>query len=366
MRKVKSGSAGAVLMAVLMLAGCAPDGDADGADDKTGFAEDATVGVLLPEEEDGDIGQARDTGELFAEALEGAGFTADVQFQNPSPKADERGQIEDMIDSGAKVLIIADVHIGRSVDVLNDARDDGVIIIAYERLNPWGTIADYGVAVDHFEVGESQAKALLEGLAEKYPEQSTYTVELFSGVPSDDDDTTMFEGAMSILQPKIDDGTLVVVSGEVSRKETDTESWRENSITRMDALLQGPYQSVSLDGVLVPNDLHAQAVIESVSAHGREVPVVVGQGSAPDAVSSIVSGVQYATTYTDERDLVDMAITMVEQLQGGEKVTVVPSRPETEQFIDFPTNLLAPVLATHENAAEVYADDPDLAPLTQP
>jgi putative multiple sugar transport system substrate-binding protein len=103
-----------------------------------------------------------------------------------------------------------------------------------------------------------------------------------------------------------------------------------------------------------------------VSAHGRDVPVVIGQGSAPDAVRSIVSGVQYATTYADQRDLIDLAVAMVQELQAAEGITVTPSRPETEQFVDFPTNLLESTLATRENAAEVYADNPELAPLTQP
>ena len=72
---------------------------------------------------------------------------------------------------------------------------------------------------------------------------------------------------MSVLQPKIDDGTLKVVSGQTSFEQAVTQGWKaENAQRRMDTLLTGSYGTASLDGVLSPNDTLARAVMTAVKA----------------------------------------------------------------------------------------------------
>ncbi len=119
-----------------------------------------------------------------------------------------------------------------------------------------------------------------------------------------------FDGAMSVLQPKIDDGTLKVLSGQTEVAQTATQGWAaEEAQSRMDTLLSGFYQGdVPIDGVLAPNDNLARAIIESARAAGKALPVVTGQDSEVESVKSIMAGEQYMTIYKDTRALVAASI----------------------------------------------------------
>ncbi len=128
------------------------------------------------------------------------------------------------------------------------------------------------VAFDNYEVGVLQGTALLQGLAERKGD-GPYNIELIAGSPDDANSTPFFEGAMSVLQPKIDDGTLVVVSGQTSFEQVATQGWKaENAQKRMDTILAGSYADTELDGVLSPNDTLGRAALTSVAQAGKETP----------------------------------------------------------------------------------------------
>jgi ABC-type branched-subunit amino acid transport system ATPase component len=173
-------------------------------------------------------------------------------------------------------------------------------------------------------------------------------------------------GAMSVLQPKITDGTLVVGSGQSDIKQTATAAWKsENAQSRMDALLTSTYGSRTIDGVLSPNDTLARAIITSVKAAGKAIPVVTGQDSEAESVKSIMAGEQYSTINKDTRLLVTEAITMVKDLQAGKKALVNDAKSYNNGAKIVPAFLLPPVILTKANAATAYANDPILSPLTK-
>ena len=59
-----------------------------------------------------------------------------------------------------------------------------------------------------------------------------YNIELFSGSPDDNNARVFFDGAMNVLKPKIDDGTLMVVSGQTDVKQTATQGWKAENAQR--------------------------------------------------------------------------------------------------------------------------------------
>jgi putative multiple sugar transport system substrate-binding protein len=170
---------------------------------------------------------------------------------------------------------------------------------------------------------------------------------------------------MDVLQPKIDDGTLKVVSGQTDIAQTATDGWKpENAQRRMDTLMQGTYQSEAVDGVLSPNDTLARAIITSVKDAGQaELPIVTGQDSEAASIPLIMSGEQYSTIYKDTRELVKTAIEMAQTLQKGDKPDTTTDTDNGN--VDVPTLYLEPVIVTKENAAEAYANNPDLEALTK-
>jgi putative multiple sugar transport system substrate-binding protein len=244
------------------------------------------------------------------------------------------------------------------------AHDAGAIVIAYDRLILNSADVDNCVAYDSSKVGQLQGQALAGLKAKKAA--GPYNIELFSGSSDDASSKVFFDGAMSVLKPKIADGTLVVGSGQKDIKQTATAAWKaENAQSRMDALLTSTYGFKSIDGVLSPNDTLARATITSVKSAGKPIPVVTGQDSEAESVKSIMAGEQYCTIDKDTRLVVKEVITMVTDLQAGKKAPVNDSRSYNNGVKVVPAFLPAPAIVTRSNAAAAYANDPTLSGLTK-
>ncbi|MDR6972386.1 substrate-binding domain-containing protein [Leifsonia shinshuensis] len=365
MRKIALATVAVAAAAALALTGCsggARSGSGDGSS-ASGFDKGATIGVALPTKTSENWVLA---GGLFEDGLKEAGFKGDVQYAGGSGVSDQQSQIQSMITNGAKVVIIGAVDGGQLAAQAKAAHDAGATVIAYDRLILNTNDVDYYVAYDNEKVGELQGQALLDGMAKKYPGKKNFNIELFSGSPDDANSAVFFNGAMKVLEPKIKDGTLKVVSGQTEIKQTSTQGWLPaNAQTRMDTLLAANYGSTELDGVLSPNDTLARAIITSVKGAGKPVPIVTGQDSEAESVKSIMAGEQYSTINKDTRNLVKQAITMVKDLQQGKKPEINDDKSYDNGKKVVPAFLLKPVIVTKENAAEAYANDPTLEPLTK-
>ncbi|MDR2996719.1 MAG: sugar-binding protein [Microbacterium sp.] len=364
MKKIIVTATAIVAMSAIALTGCSSErgggsGSGSTKDEAKGFAADATIGVALPDKTSENWVLA---GQLFTDGLTEAGFKPDVQYAPASNTvAEQQNQIQAMVTGGAKVIIIGAKDGKQLSTQVEAAREAGAYVIAYDRLIENTKAVDYYVAFDNFKVGELQGQALLDGLAARAGHEAPYNVELFSGSPDDANSAVFFNGAMKVLQPKIDDGTLKVVSGQTDIAQTATDGWKaENAQRRMDSILTASYTSATIDGVLSPNDTLARAIITSVQQAGKPVPVVTGQDSEVESVKSIMEGVQYSTINKDTTLLVQQAIKMVGELQKGDKVDV----NDTDQYDNgekvVPAYLLPPVIVTKENAADAYKNVPSL------
>jgi putative multiple sugar transport system substrate-binding protein len=169
-----------------------------------------------------------------------------------------------------------------------------------------------------------------------------------------------FNGAMDVLQPKIDDGTLKVTSGQTTFQQVSTEGWKkEKAQERMENLITNYYSDgTELDGVLSPNDQLAEGILNAASA-AKLTPVVTGQDSEVVAVARIAKGTQYSTIYKDTRKLVAQTVEMVKQVCTG---AVFPTTTTftTDSGVVIPTYYLEPLIVTKDNAADVYADNEEL------
>ncbi len=135
---------------------------------------------------------------------------------------------------------------------------------------------------------------------------------------------------MSVLQPKIDDGTLVVKSGQVEIEQVATLRWQqETAQKRMEDLLTSTYNDGSrVDGVLSPYDGLSRGIITALSNAGygptleggaQPMPVVTGQDAEIASVKLIADGVQSSTIFKDTRLLAEQAVIAAEAyLEGGE------------------------------------------------
>ncbi|MFF1827816.1 substrate-binding domain-containing protein [Paenarthrobacter sp. NPDC058040] len=360
----KAGKAAAVAaIAALALTACgrSDSGSSSSTAGGEAFPKDSLIGVALPQKTSENWVLAE---KLFNDGLTGAGFKADVQFANTGV-SEQQNQISAMVTKGAKVIIVGAIDGAQLGTQLKQAKDAGATVIAYDRLLLNTENVDYYVAYDNFKVGVLQGQALLDGLKAKKP-SGPYNIELFAGSPDDANAKVFFDGAMSVLKPKIDDGTLKVLSGQTSFEQAVTQAWKsENAQRRADTLLTGSYTTASLDGVLSPNDTLARAVLTSVKAAGKPLPVVTGQDSEVESVKSIMAGEQYSTINKDTRKLVEHAITMVKELQAGKQLEINDKDSYKNGVKTVPAYLLPPQIVTAANVKTAYVDDPVLGPITK-
>ena len=353
-------------LAAMPLAGCgrADGGSGSGSSGSGGsdkFPKDALIGVSLPQKTSENWVLAEN---LFKTDLAAAGFKADVQFANGGV-TEQQNQIQSMVTKGAKVIVVGAIDGSQLGTQVKAAKDSGATVIAYDRLLKNTDAVDYYVAYDNFKVGVLQGNALLDGMKKKKA-NGPYNIELFAGSPDDANAQVFFDGAMSVLKPKIDDGTLKVVSGQTSFNQVVTQGWKaENAQKRMDTLLSANYTSTAIDGVLSPNDTLARAIITSVKAAGKPVPVVTGQDSEVESVKSIMAGEQYSTINKDTRNLVKATIEMIQAIQKGDQPKINDTKSYNNGVKVVPAELLPPLIVTKDNAKEAYANDPTLSKLTQ-
>jgi putative multiple sugar transport system substrate-binding protein len=370
MKKILLTTTALVVAGAFALTGCSSErggdtGSGSGDEATKGFEAGSTIGVALPDKTSENWVLA---GKLFTDGLEEAGYKADVQYAPASNTvAEQQNQIQAMVQNGAKVIIIGAKDGKQLATQVQAAKDAGAYVIAYDRLIENTEAVDYYVAFDNFKVGQLQGQALLDGLEERAGHEAPYNIELFSGSPDDANSAVFFDGAMDVLQPKIDDGTLNVVSGQTEIAQTATEGWlAENAQNRMDTLLTGSYSGDTvIDGVLSPNDTLARAIITSVQQAGKPVPVVTGQDSEVESVKSIMEGVQYSTINKDTALLVEQAIKMVGQLQKGDEVDVNDTESYDNGVKVVDSYLLEPLIVTKDNAAEAYKNVPSLLEIVE-
>ncbi|MCC3282244.1 MULTISPECIES: sugar-binding protein [Arthrobacter] len=360
MRKIAKSFAVVATVAALSLSACGR-ADESASGETAGFEEGSAIGVALPQKTSENWVLAEG---LFNDGLKEAGYEPQVQFANGGV-SEQQNQISSMITNGVKVLVVGAIDGAQLGSQLQEAKDAGITVIAYDRLLTNTENVDYYVAYDNFQVGQLQGQALLDGMKANKPE-GPWNIELFAGSPDDANAQVFFDGAMDVLKPEIEAGNLNVVSGQTEFNQAVTQGWKaENAQKRMDTLLSGSYGSEELDGVLSPNDTLARAILTSVAAAGKPVPVVTGQDSEVESVKSIMEGVQYSTINKDTRALVAHTIDMVKGLGAGEELEINDDESYENGVKVVPAYLLEPQIVTKDNAAEAYANDPTLAELVK-
>ena len=93
--------------------------------------------------------------------------------------------------------------------MLQQAAEAGVKVYAYYRLIRDTANVAYNTTFDNLQVGVLQANSILKGPG--YPEkQGPFNIELFGGSPDDNNAFFLYDRELSVLQPLIESGVLVV------------------------------------------------------------------------------------------------------------------------------------------------------------
>jgi putative multiple sugar transport system substrate-binding protein len=239
-------------------------------------------------------------------------------------------------------------------DVLAQAHDAGIKVIAYDRLIRDTPNVDYYATFDNFQVGVLQATTLVKALKAD-TEAGPFNIELFGGSPDDNNAYFFYDGAMSVLQPLIDKGTLVVGSGQTGMDKVATLRWDPATAqARMDAILSSTYSDKKLNAVLSPYDGISIGILSSVKGVGygsgdMPMPFVSGQDAEVPSVKSIIAGEQYSTIFKDTRDLAKVTVDMVDAVMSGKEPQVNDTKTYNNGVKVVPSYLLKPVAIDKTN-----------------
>jgi putative multiple sugar transport system substrate-binding protein len=337
----------------LALAGSAAAASPGGA-----LAQDkGTVGIAMPTKS-----SARwiDDGNNMVKVLKERGYGTDLQYaEDDIPN--QLSQVENMVTKGAKVLVIAAIDGTTLSDVLKQAKAKGIIVIAYDRLIRDTPNVDYYATFDNFQVGVLQAQSIEQALGLKEG-KGPFNIELFGGSPDDNNAYFFYNGSMSVLQPYIDSGKLVIGSGQKGMDKVSTLRWDgATAQARMDNLLSAFYGRKRVDAVLSPYDGLSIGIISSLKGvgyggSGQPMPFVSGQDAEVPSIKAMLRGEQYSTIFKDTRDLAKVTADMVDAALNNKQVPVNDTTTYKNGVKVVPSYLLKPVVVDKSNWEKVLID----------
>jgi len=331
-KRLRLSALGAAL--ALGLVACGGSGAGGGSGSSGGgssaAASDQTIGVSMPTQTSE---RWIADGNNVKKQLEGKGYKVDLQYANDDIPTQSQ-QIDQMITKGENLLIVAAIDGTALSSQLQAAADAGIKVISYDRLIRDTPNVDFYVSFDNFKVGVAQATALLTGLKVLNKDGSPgtakgpFNIEVFAGSLDDNNAHFFFDGAMSVLQPKIDDGTLVIKSGQTKIDQVAILRWQqETAQKRMEDLLTSTYnKGDKVQGVLSPYDGLSRGIITALQNAGygptttsqpTPMPIVTGQDAEIASVKLINDGVQSSTIFKDTRLLAQQAVTAATSFLEG-------------------------------------------------
>ncbi|PWC04755.1 multiple monosaccharide ABC transporter substrate-binding protein [Mycetocola zhujimingii] len=346
---------------VVSLAACS-SGGSDGGGEGGG----ALVGVAMPTKSSERWIQ---DGDAVKEQLEAEGYKVDLQYAEDDIPT-QVNQIENMITKGAEALIVASIDGTTLTQVLQDAADADIPVIAYDRLIRDTENVSYYASFDNYKVGVQQANSVLNGLGlvdlEGAPVEGApagpFNVEMFAGSPDDNNATFFWEGAQDTLAPFIEAGTLVVKSGQTDFEQAATLRWDgETAQKRMENILTSSYSDgTQVNGILSPYDGISRGIISALTdagyATGEEWPTISGQDAELDSVKAINSGEQFATIFKDTRKLATAAVEMTVAVLNEEEPEVNNTDDYDNGKFVVPSYLLDSQIVVKDNVNEVLVE----------
>ncbi|MBD5547877.1 MAG: substrate-binding domain-containing protein [Lachnospiraceae bacterium] len=367
-------------MAASMLAGCGSKdttetvNDTPAAEEAAG-SEDAAdsnassgnlqVGIVLPTKDEPRWLQDQ---AQFESILGDAGFTNQVLFSQGS-SATERTNVETLVSQGIDVLIICAQDAAAAAAAVEEAKAEGVTVIAYDRLITGTDAVDYYVTFDSFSVGAAQGQYLIDNA----PAGSGIPLYLYAGAATDNNAFIFFEGAWSVLQPKIADGTFVIANSseavalqdkaELTRDEEATiigqvtTDWDFN-VAKSKAEAHLTAASADMKGdvvVLGPNDGTARSIAD-VFATDKDITsyIITGQDAEIASVQYVIDGKQSMTVFKDTRTLAADSVAMAVSVLNGETPTT--DSTYDNGVIEVPSKQTDIVVVTQDNVKSALID----------
>ena len=317
-------------------------------------AEGEKIGVAMPTQ---DLQRWNQDGSNMKAELEAKGYEVDLQYAG-NDSATQASQIENMIANGDQLLVVASIDGDSLGTVLAQAKEANIPVIAYDRLIMNTDAISYYATFDNYLVGKTQGEFLVDALDLENAD-GPFNLEIVTGDPGDNNVNFFYGGAMDVLQPYIDEGKLVVPSGQIAKEEVATANWATDAAqSRFENILSSNYaDGTNLDAVLASNDSTALGVENALAAnYTGEYPIITGQDCDIANVANIVAGKQAMSVFKDTRALASQVVEMVDAIISGEEVPVNDTETYDNGTGIIPSYLCEPVAVTIDNYKEMLID----------
>lgn len=321
-------------------------------------SDETLIGVAMPTQS---LQRWNQDGANMKAQLEEKGYKVDLQYANNDVNTQVQ-QLENMITKGCNLLVVASIDGSALTDVLGKAKENGIPVIAYDRLIMQTDAIDYYATFDNYKVGVTQGEYIVESL-DLENQDGPFNIELFTGAPDDNNCVFFFGGAMSILQPYIDEGKLVVPSGQTEFAAVATQGWDSaKAQQRMDNLITANYANgTKLDAILSSNDSVAIGIVASLQNAGygdddKPYPILTGQDCDKANVIAMLNEQQSMSVFKDTRTLAVKVVEMVDAIMNGEDADVNDTETYDNGVKVIPSFLCDPVIVTLDNYEEMLIE----------
>jgi len=312
------------------------------------------VGVAMPTK---DLQRWNQDGANMQKELEAAGYEVDLQYASNDVQT-QVSQVENMINSGCNVLVVAAIEGSSLGEAMDMAAEKNIPVIAYDRLIMNSDAVSYYATFDNYKVGQVQGQYIIDQL-DLDNATDTFTMEVTAGDPGDNNAGFFYDGAMDLLKPYIEKGTIEVKSGQTEFADVATAQWAtETAQSRMENILSTYYaDGTNLDICLCSNDSTALGVENALAANYKgDYPIVTGQDCDIENTKNMIAGKQSMSVFKDTRTLASQVVKMVGQILKGETVDVNDEKTYDNGKGVVPSYLCEPVFADKDNYKELLID----------
>lgn len=290
--------------------------------------------------------------------LEILGYTVDLEYAEDDIQM-QVDQIHNMLENQVDCLVISSIDSKALIQVLEEAKEKKVPVIAYDRLLMDTDAISYYASFDNKEIGIQIGEYIEETkqLKEAQMRGESYTIEFFMGSPDDNNAWYLYDGLMEVLESYLEDGTLICKSGKTSFEDTCILCWSEETARqRCVSCLKEYYQKESLDIVCSAFDGFSYGVKNALMEYGYKVgdnwPLVTGQDAEQAAVRNILNGYQSMTIYKDTRILADRCVNLVQAVMENTPPEINDRSKYDNGKLVVPTYLCQSVVITEDNYEE--------------
>jgi D-xylose transport system substrate-binding protein len=250
----------------------------------------------------------------------------------------QKDQANELIKNGVNVLVIMAVNAYTAAEIVRDAHNAGVKVIAYDRMIN-NCDLDFYISHNNYNVGKYMAEYAL-----KHKPQGKYLI--LGGDKSDRNAISVKNGQLDAIRPSVQAGKIKIVY------DVYVEDWsKENACAEIKKYIKLSGNDVP-DVILSSYDGLSNGVNMAYDELGIDASntLITGQDAEPLALKNIIAGRQTMTIFKPLKILAENAFDIAIKLLKKQKIDY--SIKISNNRIDVPTILFDPVVVDKSNIKE--------------